>query len=65
MWVNRRVLGAGYAAILVALAVQELRLPWTAHFGGRQHGDEAAGRMGQEKKWKTRLIVDERSPESI
>lgn len=38
-------LGAGYAAVLVDLAVQHLRLPWTCNSGKRQLGKDAAGKM--------------------
>jgi len=48
MWVNRCLLGAGYAAVLVAVAVQKMWLPWSIYFGRWESRLETSGRL--EKK---------------
>jgi hypothetical protein len=48
MWFNRRVLGTGYASILVTLGLQKLRLSWRVNLGKWQHGGEASRRMEKE-----------------
>ena len=48
MWVNRCLLGAGYAAVMVALAVQKMWLPGSIHLGRWESRLETSGRM--EKK---------------
>ena len=48
MWFNRRVLGTGYASVLVTLGLQKLRLSWRVNLGKWQHGGEAS--RGVEKE---------------
>ena len=45
----RRVLGSGHASIMVALAVQKLRLPWSVHSWKWQSCRKASRRMEEEK----------------
>ena len=50
MWLNRCLLGSGYAPILVIVGLQRLWLPWTRNSRRRQDGRKTTGRMEKEKK---------------
>jgi len=51
-WVTRCLLGARYAAVLVALAVQKMWLSWSIHLGKWKSRLETSGRIEKKGKLK-------------
>jgi len=55
VWVNRCLLGAGYAAVMVAVAVQKMWLPWSIYFGRWKSRFETSGRMEKKRFYQETL----------
>ena len=58
MWVNRYLLGAGYAAVMVTMAVQKMWLPGSIHLGRWESRLETSGRMEKKGFYQETLTTE-------